>query len=233
MRREGVIEILRRAATLLLLVVAVTRIFAVTRAASWLSGLPWIGLAVAVYLLVPRPAVPEGALHHERLPSTVMPDLIGFLLGTTFFAMPLVIINTEAWLEGVWWIPLMFWLPGLFALAIFYMAASYACSWILLRRDGMTIASLWAIVDLPFADIQKVNPIARRLPRWIGWALVLFGGLQGAGVALLHAGRVAHYLDFERKSGPPLRFAVDAFPDIRRVVAALRRARVPLDLELA
>jgi len=232
MRRDGIVELARRALTLLLLVIAAVQAFANLRAPSWISGALWAGLAVAVYLLIPRPTIPEDALRHEALPSTIMPDVLGFMLGVTFFALPLVIIS-EPWLEGVWQIPLMFALPGLFALAIHYIAAQYACSWVRLRRDGLVIANLWTVVDLPFEDIVKVTPIERRLPGWVGWALVLFGGFRGAGVALLHAGRVAHYLEFERKSGRAVRFSVDAFPDLRRVVAALKRASVPLDLEVA
>jgi hypothetical protein len=232
MRREGAVELTRRAVSLLLLVIAAVKTFADVRGPAWIDGLLWAVPAVAIYLLIPRPSVPEGALRHEPLPSTVMPDMLGFMLGVTFFALPLVIINSDPSLEGVWFIPLMFWLLGLFALAILYMAARYACSWVLLRNDGIAIAGLWRVVDLPFAEITRVTAIERRLPRWVAPALVLVGGWRGAGVALLHAGRAAHYLEFERKSGPPVRFSVDAFPALDRVVRALDRAGVSLDAEL-
>jgi hypothetical protein len=232
MRRDGAVELIRRAVSLLLLVIAAVETFADVQAPSWINGLMWAVPAVAVYLLIPRPSVPQGALRHEPLPSTVMPDLLGFMLGVTFFALPLVIINSDSSLGGVWVIPLVFWLLGLFALAILYMAARYACSWVLLRKDGIAIAGLWRIVDLPFAEITKVTAIERRLPRWVAVGLVLFGGWRGAGVALLHAGRAAHYLEFEHKSGPPVRFSVDAFPALDRVVRALNSAGVFLDVEL-
>jgi len=233
MRKDGVIELGRRAISLALFVIAVVQTFTDLRAPSWTSGLLWGGLGVATYVLIPRPSIPDKALRHEAIPATVMPDVLGFLFGITFFALPLVIINSEAWLEGVWQIPAMFAIPGLFALVVLYMAARYACSWVQLRKDGLLIANLWTIVDLPFKEITKVNAIERRLPRWVGWALVAFGGLRGAGVALLHANRAAHYLDFERETGPPVKFNVDALPDIKRLVSVLKRAGVPLDAELA
>ena len=232
MRREGAIELSRRGLSLLLLVIATVETFRDVGSPFWINGLMWAIPALAVYLLIPWPTVPENALRHERLPATIMPDLIGFMLGVTFFALPLVIINSDFSLEGVWQIPLMFGLPGLFALAIFYVAARYASSWVLLRNDGIVIAGLWKVVDLTFAEIANVTAIERRLPRWVAAGLVLFGGWRGAGVALLHAGRAAHYLEFELRTGPPVRFPVDAFPGLDRVVRALDHARVHLDAEL-
>ena len=153
-------------------------------------------------------------------------------MGAVFFALPLVLINSDPLLEGVWQILLVFWPLGLFALAIFYVAARYACSWVQLRRDGLAIAGLWEVVDLPLSKIVKVRARERKLPGWIAPALVLVGGGRGAGVALLHAGRAAHHLDIGRKAAPSIRFSVDAFPGIDRVIGAFDRAGVVLDGEL-
>lgn len=229
MRRVGLVELVRRAATLALLVIAAEVTFADLRAPSWLYGSAWALAAGAVYLLIPRPSIPENALRHEVMPSTIMPDILGFLLGVTFFALPLVMISNDPTVAGIWIIPLISWLLGLSALAILFIAARYACSWVILREDGMTIASLWRIDDLAFDDIARVRAVERRLPAWVGMALVIVGGWRGAGVALLHANRGSHALVFERKSGAAVNVSVDAFPGLDRVISSLRRAGVPLD----
>lgn len=233
MRRVGAVELARRAVVLVLFVVGAVETFEDLRSPSWISGLLWSSLAVAVYLLIPRPTPPTGALRHEALPAIIMPDVLGFLLGVTFFALPFVIVNSDPLLKDVWIIHAVLWLLGAFALAILYIAARHACSWIQLRNDGMIIADLWRVIDLPFLEIERVNAVERRLPRWIGPALVLFGGWRGAGVASLHANRTSHAIEFIHKSGVPISFPIDAFPNLDRVVVALTKAGVSIDAEPA
>lgn len=234
MRVTGLVELLRRAAALALFVIAATQGFADLRAPHWGAAAGWALAALAVYILVPRPAVPAGALRFETMPAIVMPDMLGFLLGTTFFALPLVVMaSEEALREGLWILVAVMWLLGSAALAIHVIAARNAVSWIVLRDDGFTVATLWAVSDFAFADIARVVPVARRLPRWVGTALFLFGGIRGAGVALLHADRVAHAIDIVGKDGTRLRFAADALGGLPRLLGALHRAGVPLEGRLA
>ncbi len=213
----------------MLLIVAATAGFGYGQ---WLWSALTVGLAVLAYALPPRPIVPAGALHHQRMPSVFMPDLLGFLLATTFLAMPFIISAQEEWLGGPWALMLFMWLPGLIALAILWMAARYQCFWVSLSPDGLTVSTITGIEELPFDRIAGVQAETKRPPRWLGPLLVLFGGWRGAGIALLHADTERHALLIDRGDGSSLRLPADAFPGIDKVIKALARAGVPLDPQL-
>ncbi len=178
--------------------------------------------------LLPRPKPPPGALHHERLPSVWMPDLVGLLLATTFLAMPFIISAGEPWLGGPWMLTLFMWPPGLIALAIFWIAARYQCFWIRLEPHALTVNTTRGTTAMEYDSIARISPDMTLPPRWLGPLLVLFGGWRGLGVALLHANRPSRWIVVERKDGSALRLPADAFPDARKVIAALERAGVPI-----
>jgi len=73
---------------------------------------------------------------------------------------------------------------------------------------------------------------ARRLPKWISTALILVGGIRGAGVALLHGDRTTHTLRLERHDGSSVAIAADALPGIEPVLSAIDRAGIALPDEL-
>lgn len=228
-RLRVAIEVARRAGALLLLIAAVVSGFG---HGQWpVAGL-LVVLAILVYALPPRPVLPEGALHHERMPSVFMPDLLGFLLATTFLAMPLVISAQEPWLGGPWGLMLFMWPPGLAALVIFWMSIRYQSFWIKLAPGALTVSTVSRIETLPLGDIAGARAETRRPPRWLGPLLVLFGGWRGAGVALLHADTERHAVLIDRRDGTVLHLPADAFPDMRTVIRALHRAGVPLDAQL-
>ncbi len=224
-----VIEVARRSVSLLLLVVAAVIGFGY---GSWWWAALAAAMAVAVYVLPPRPIAPAGALHHERMPSVYMPDLVGFLLATTFLAMPFVISAQETWLGGPWFLILFMWPPGLIALAIFRITTRYQCFWVKLTPDGLTVSTTVGIESLPFDRIAGARVETKRPPRWLGPLLVLFGGFRGVGIALLHADTERHALLVHRSDGTTLHLPADAFPGIVKVIKALAKAGVSLDAQL-
>ena len=233
-RAEGlqlrvIVEVARRMGSLSFLIAAVVAGVGYGR---WLWAALAVVLAIVVYVLPPRPIVPAGALHHERMPSVYMPDLVGFLLATTFLAMPFIISAQESWLGGPWALMLLMWLPGLIALAIFWVATRYQCFWVELLPDGLTVSTTAGIEHLTFESIAGVRAETKRPPRWLGPLLILFGGWRGAGIAVLHADTERHTLLIDRGDGTTLRLPADAFPDIGKVIKALARADVPLDPQL-
>lgn len=230
MRRAGLIQFARRGVSLVLFTAAAVTLFGDLH---WIVPVLLAALALAVYILVPRPTRPDGALGYAAMPAIVMPDVLGFLLGMVFFGLPFLMADDAALQEGIWIIGAVMWGMGGFALAILIIAARYAVSWVLIKPDGLVIANLWAIHDMPFAEIASVRPRERRLPRWVSAALILFGGVRGAGVALLHGNRVAHSIEFLRRDGARLRIGIDAFEDLPAVAAALKDAGVSLKGGLA
>jgi hypothetical protein len=227
-RRAGIIELARRAVCLALLVAAVLTTFGDMRDPAWISGLGVALAGIAIYVLVPRPRIPPGALHHERMPAVVMPDVVGFLLAGTFIALPLVVMASDPAMDGKSWL-LVLWVLAPFGLLILWIAANHACTWVRLRTDGIEIATARRIVGMPFADIARISTRVRTLPAWVGAALALFGGLRGLGIALLHARRARTSIVFERHNGESVELPVDAFPELDRLARTVARAGVPLD----
>ncbi len=228
-RPRIVLEVARRTSALLLLIAAAVGGFG--------YGLRlWAAIAVALaifaYVLPHRPIPPEGALHHERWPSVYMPDVLGFLLATTFLSLPFIISAGEPWLGGPWFLMLFIWPPGLIALAIFWMAIRYQSFWVKLAPNGLTVSTVRGIETLTFTDIAGARAETKRPPRWLGPLLVLFGGWRGAGIALLHADTERHAVLIDRSDGTVLRLPADAFPGMKKVIKALQSGGVPLTAEL-
>ena len=229
MRSTGVIEIARRLVPLVLLLAAIAHIAAAS------DGMrPWLawGLiagAVAVYLLLPFEQPPEGALRHSRLAAVLLPDLIGFMLCLTFFGIYIVLVADN---PNLWGVILLLGPPGAICLAILLVAAWYASFWMVIEADRLSVATLRARQELPFAAIRSVKPTRHLPPRWLAPLLVLAGGWRGLGVALLHGYRASHGLRFDLADGSRFDAPVDAFPDVGRLLSALKKAGVRVDVEL-
>jgi len=213
-------------------------VFLISAAVFWLGygyaawALLAAGLGVALYLALPRPRPPEGALFAERMPSVYMPDLAGLVLALPFLSAPFIIAARETWIGGPWGLMVFIAPPGLVALAIFWIATRYQCSWIVLRPDGVELSGPRGRAWLDFSQIGRVRAEARALPGWISAALGLFGGPRGAGMALLHGRRTRHSAVVELRAGGTMSLPLDAFPDMQRVLKAMRDAGVTVDAAL-
>ena len=224
--RTVLIELGRRGVALVLFVAAATAGLGYGRADLALVA---VVLGALAYVLPPRPRIPDGAVHHERMPTVYMPDLLGFMLATTFFALPLIVSAQEPWRNGPWGLFLFTGIPGLIALLIFWIAIRHQCLWLRVTGHDLTIADLDRIVTLSFSDIVKVKAEVKQPPRWLEPLLIAFGGLRGLAIALLTAERPSHALVVVQPDGTERRIPTDAFPDMRAVLAALRHGNVPLD----
>ncbi len=222
-------ELLRRGGALVLFIAGATIGLGYGRADLALAAIVAGGL---VYALPPRPKPPQGAVYHERMPTVFMPDLLGFMLATTFFTLPLIVAVNQPSLGQSPWFFAMFWTPGAVALLIFWIAARHQCLWLRVLGHELTLADMHGIVTLPFSEIARVRAETRPPPRWLKPLLVLFGGWRGFGIALLTAERPSHALIVEKRDGSHLRIPADAFPDVRGVLAVLNRNDVALDASL-
>jgi hypothetical protein len=200
----------------------------------WLGhGLPgWATVCatagLALYALLPRPCPPRGALFAERMPSVWMPDLVTLILTLPFLAGPFVIAAREEWLGGPWALMLFLWPPGLIALVIAWVATRHQCGWVVLHRDAVDLRSVYGTTHLPFDAIASVRPVERGLPRWVPAALTAFGGVRGAGIALLHGDRKSHAAVIALRGGDDIHVPLDAFPQMDRVLRAMLKAGVPV-----
>jgi len=227
--REGWVEILRRVALELSLVVAAV---AGIGYGAWIRAGLAAAVGVVIYVTLPRPHPPARAWYVERMPSVYMPDLLAALLVTTFLALPFIIAAWDSALGSPWGPLLMTGLPAVISAVIFWIAASYQCRWILLSRDRLTVATIRGTVETPLPEIVQVRGEVRRPPVWLAPLLVLFGGLRGAGIAMLHGHTPRHILVVERNAGPPVRLPVDSFPHLPKLLQGFDRAGVALGPEL-
>jgi hypothetical protein len=199
----------------------------------WPSALASLVLAALLYLGLPRERLPADVLRHDRLAARLLPDLLGVLLSLPFFAIPVILVRHDPLLGGAWpVIPIMGFM-GLFGVLILLVAAWYASTWMRIHPDRLEVATLREVNSLAFADIVSVSPATWRLPGWIKPALVMAGGWRGLAPALLLADRVAAILAFTLRSGQVVRFPVDAFPGVDRLIEALKAAGVPIGPEVA
>lgn len=226
--RSVLIEVFRRGIALVLFITGATAGLGYGRA-----DLAFLGVLVGIlfYIALPRPYLPEGAIHHQRVPSVHMPDLLGFMLATTFFALPLIVSAQAPWQNGPWGLYLMTGLPGLISLLILYIALRHQCLWLRPTGHDLTIADLGGIETLSYAEIERVHTETKPPPRWLKPLLVLVGGWRGLGIAIV-SDRATHNLIVERKGGSKRRIPADALADTKLLAAALHRGGVTLDAPL-
>ena len=226
--RVVLVEVVRRAVVLALFVAAAVAGFGYGLTLLALGG---VAAGTAVYIFIPRPVVPKGAVHHERMPSTYMPDLLGFMLATLFLALPLIVAVHDPWLDGPWSLYLLTGLPALISLFIFYISIRHQIMWLKVAGREIAFADFGGITEIGFDAIARVRTEVKPPPRWLKPLLALFGGWRGLGIALV-TDRASHNLVIERRDGSHLRLPVDAFPDLRKLILALHRGGVRLDDEL-
>lgn len=169
MTRAGSLEFLRRAGTLALCVAGLVSLPRLALAALLLAA------AVAFYRLVPRAPRPPDAMGHDRLAAIVLPDLLGFALGSVFLAMPVWLADRAGAIHPM---AIMTWPLALGALAILAAAAHRASAWLRIEAEGLRLASARREQLVPYGAILAVEPWRRGLP---GWARALVPWLAAAG----------------------------------------------------
>jgi hypothetical protein len=227
MRRTGPTEILRRAVTLILSTAALVL------GVRFGLGVAVIALAAAgaAYVLIPREKPPEGALLFERLPAVIGPDILGFLLGTFFFGLPLAAAVFEGDPLGtIHPSAILAWPMAIFALAILAIAAVHAAYRVSIEADGLRIADLWGERLLPFAAITRVEPYRRGLPTFVRRLvplLVAAGRFTQAGAVMLARDTTGIRLVSDGTVRSEVVTAEGFERPFRRIVAALERHGVP------
>lgn len=142
-----------------------------------------IVLAFLIYILIPKPTVPEGAAYYTRLNAVYLPDVLGTFLWTgawMFFFLP-----DDSAPAGVRYFLLIFF--AIFALAIVFSTLKYVVSWYLFTEDSFQWSDKDGTGSIAVNDIVSVNPYTRQLPKWVAPLIILFGrGQPGAtGVGML------------------------------------------------
>lgn len=128
-------------------------------------------LTLFVYLILPKPKLPQGAAYYTRFNAVYLADTLGFFLWIAawiaFFA------HDDSSMYFGQYILFFFFAP--FALAIILPTIKYASNWYLFREDSFEFSDKDGIGKVSLQDIVSIKPYKRELPKWIAPLMILFG----------------------------------------------------------
>ncbi len=195
-----------------------------------------LALGLGAYLLLPRPRRMPDMIGCSRMSAVVLPDLLGALLTSFFFALPLLVIQQNAWAfsfdGGAWFVPLAAcWLLALPGLVILGIAAFNASFSIQLADEALRIRSWRGSRRIDYNDIERVEAIVWRTPAWLrtfAWLLVTFAQRGVISALLLEQGRGQGLL-LRLRGGGKQRLWVSGIEGWPRVVERLAAHGAPID----
>ena len=168
-------------------------------------------LGWVLYALIPwaksRPDICE--MRGWRLVGTDLAALL--LLFLPFFILPLLIVGNSAQAAAEWlFFSLFFWLVAALSFVILAWNARQAAFRILIRKDGLLVATGKGFLDFPFQALGGVQDATLQAPRWLIrllWLAAILGGRRGmgaAGQALILTGSLVKGLYLTAKDGRTL-----------------------------
>lgn len=144
----------------------------------WRSAAIWpLVLGLAAYCLVPVRRRGEGEYGYRQGGAVIVPDWIGTLLATFFFALPILIIASNAsslrpWtllgMDGGWGVlTLILWGMAAVALANLVVGLWYATVLVQIGDERIVHHTLLSSRRIVFADVLAVEPAVWTMPRWL------------------------------------------------------------------
>ena len=188
---------------------------------------------ILLYAVLPRRRGDERTLLYARASAGIGPDLLGTFLAVVFFALPILIVSTNASSGAIfdagWWpVYAVLWFLALFGVAIVGIAAWYRSRRLVLHDGGLRIDAMRGTRTIPFSSIRSARVDAVKAPRWLR-VLMRVGALfsiQVAGHALILEGRTDPVLVIETTDGPPARIMLTGLDDPDRLLEHLRSGGV-------
>jgi len=229
---RGYVEYFRRAVVLILTVMALMSI----ADAGLLTAAAWAVAALMAYVFIPRAPRPAGAKTYSQFAAVIGPDLVGLLLTGIFIVLPFWARASDAplWQDfGILVHPaaLLTWPLALISAAILVMSARSASFWIVVDDASVHIGSIGAQHHLRFAEIERVEPFRRGLPRWFRWLVPLLavtGRFTAAGAIMLARDSVG--ISLVTKDGQRIDVSTDAMEGpTRQLLNQLRKSNVPVN----
>lgn len=191
---------------------------------------------VLLYALLPRRRRGPDTLAYSTVRAGILPDVMGLLLGGTFFALSLLVVpqitGTGALIDPAAW-PLYLILAIFVALAwvIHGWAAWYEAFRLDLDDKGLRLQTLFGDRRVAFNDVRVARLEVRRAPkllRQLLWVAALFNP-RAAGQALLLSSRADPELVLVERGGARVRLRLTALEGTERVAAALEAAGVEVE----
>lgn len=191
------------------------------------------------YALLPWPKVARESLRYSRVRGSILPDVIGAIVGGMFFILPVFVTNSNSngggiFGEGGWgYLTGICWFLGLLIASVWPIAAWFTALKLEIAPQGLQFASLTEQMLIRPTDIESVgigrmdSPKLGRVLRFIS----LFMGWRAIGMALI-ATRPQFAYRINLKSGRSLGFADTGLIGFPQMVGWMRRQGVAIDDEV-
>ncbi len=198
-------------------------------------------LALGIYFGVSRRKIPPSGLIYARAFGFLISDLVAFFMSGFFMAFPFFLVpeifNTSkifSFTEGSIWITLIFWgMGGIFG-ALLYWSAKYASFCLCCLSEGLEIRTLRKEWRLSYGDLERVEFVDYRPPKWLR-RLLWIGSLLNwrlLGQSLLLSSRRDWGVRLVRRNGESFSFLCTGLKGVEQFFRALKEAKVPLSSEL-
>lgn len=201
-------------------------------------------IGLLVYAALPWRHKNPDELRYGTARAIVMPDMLGMLMAAAFFALPILVIATNAnpsepmdifgFSNGWWPLTLVLWLLASLGLCIVVVALAYACFTLQITELGFRHQTLFREGDYAYADMEAVEPVHWAWPTWLRTIAIIIGFLnwRALGPILIGSFEEAYGVTIRLKDGRKLKVWITQLPGFERIFHALRGHKVPLDPEL-
>jgi hypothetical protein len=225
---RGLIQCLGRAVSLALFVTGLVHI------RSGLFGPVLVTVAIIIIWFLPTMPRPQDALAPHRLPAVLGPDLLGHLLTGFFIALPFWAGGDASFSRaGIHVMAIITWPMAIGGLVLVAVAAGNASRWLRIEDDALEVATAWRRQRIRYAEIARIDPWRRGLPRWLRVfvPLLVAGGHPTAAGGLMLA-RDSTGVCLKLTDGRNIVVQNEAFEKpLRRLLHVLKKKGVPTAAE--
>jgi hypothetical protein len=201
-----------------------------------------LGLALLAYVLLPWRKHPAEAVYYSLVQAVILPDLVGCMLASAFFAVPLWVIPATAsrpdllaFGDGWGFLTIIFWAFTLGALLLPGWSTWYATYELLILDDRLVLSSLRGKEDYRFSEMASVTLAEKRPPQGfvVLGALATLVAWRALAPTLYLASQREQGIEIICQGGRRLRIWDRGLVGLERLFQALERAGVRMTKEAA
>ncbi len=201
-------------------------------------------IGLLVYVSIPWHRKNLDELRYSTARAIVIPDMLGIIMTSAFFALPILVITGNAqssasldifgFSNGWWPLTAALWLLALCGIAIIVTALWYACFTLRISESGFGIKTLFREGEYAFAEIKAIEPAHWAWPRWLRTIAILlsFMNWRAVGPVILGSLEEAYGVGIRMRDGLMLKVWITHLPGFQRIFHALRLHNVPMDPDL-
>jgi len=199
-----------------------------------LFGPVLVTVAIIIIWFLPTIPRPQDALAPHRLPAVLGPDLLGHLLTGFFIALPFWAGGDAGFSRsGIHVMAIITWPMAIGGIMLVVVAAGNASRWVRIEDNALEVATAWRRQRIRYADIARIEPWRRGLPRVLRVLVPLLaagGHLTAAGGLMLT--RDSTGVCLKLTDGRSIVIQREAFEKpLRRLLHVLKKKGVPMAAE--